>query len=921
MHLKAFMAALIAAAVSPCLAHAPEPSRPAAASRFVRSFDFEERLTNPNPVPRDWSRVYDAPPKPDDKPTRPTLPTWNQAELAFTTEGHPASGGEGSAWLPTKGGGTRLVLDPGVIPVFVGADYRVHAKIHTEGLKHARARVLIRFLQRDGSPIQGSERSSDLILCPDGWKSVALELVGEFSSAAFLQVQLDLLQPSQFAAAPSLSTLEEDYSGSASFDDVEVVQLPRAELSTSAPLNIGVWPEIPTLVARVRDLTGERLTARIETFDALGNRIDSYDHAIAGAERLEHAPNIKSLGWFRAVMTISADSNPIGIDSVDFLVVPPLTASAADQGRVASRAGRASSPDRKHFGVIAGSLPDPVLTLIGELPRRIGTGAITLDATGESTSSDSPLARAVAVALEEWQDVTLEVNHLDIQTNAADNPLGALAQGKEALAAIEPLLDRFGQRVRRFQFAHPGDDGWFWEPEFHDPMPAELALRRYVSGPIVCMPMRIDRTPWIATSESVDAVFFVPHGMSSAGIGESVRTLNIPASKPGARQPVTLAFECSPEDSCPPRLAAANMVRRALEACIAAPDSVPNLSLIEPWSVLGPRRPQLMPRAELAAWRSLTDRLLDRRVIARIPSPEGTRAYLLAPIPGAPSGMSGAIVAWNDSAPDAFLEGYFGDGNIRLVDIFGNQTIPASLTRDGRKVQNGGIHIPLGEEPVFIEGVDTALVRFLSEFRLEPDSIEPGATSGDHQLVLRNTFSTGISGTITLLSPSREESRGSTREWRITPRVMRFAAGPGEVATIPLAIAAGSGLELGPQAFVFQVDLSATVQYPKLEITRDLNVGLANVRVNLSYRVQDDDLVLEVALANVSQAPLNMAITAFAPEQPRQTGTISNLPPTNQAIRRFTYPGLAKKLRGSRLSISLVDVDSNTRVASSLPIE
>jgi hypothetical protein len=928
MHCAAFVPAVVVGGLACALAWGQEPLtvRPQLASRLVESFDFEERLTNPNPVPRHWSRVYDAPLSADAKPVRPTLPKWNKAELVFAKDGHPAASGEGSVCLPTIGGSTRLGLDPGVIPVFVGADYRVLAKVQTKGLQHARARVLVRFVERDGTPIVASERASDLVVSADEWTSIALELVGEHPRAAFLQVQLDLLQPGQFGGSrdPSQAALREDFSGSAYFDDIEVIQLPRAEVTTSAPLNLGVWPDVPSLVARVRDLTGERLTARLETFDSRGVLVDAVEKPIDGAERIQHTPKVSVLGWYRTVMTIRAGASPIAVDSVDFGVVPAMSVSPADPNRTASRVRRVSSQDRTHFGVIAGPLPDGVLGSIVELPRRIGTGALTLDATGASTASNSPLARAVADVLHEWQDVTLVVTRLDITSAASDRPLTALGSTKEALAALEPLLDRFGQRVRRYQFARVGDDQWFWEPESHDPEPVVRALRRYVSGPIVSMPMRVDRRPWIGTSESVDAVFFVPAAMTPEAVGEAVGVLRLAAPKAGEHQPVTLAFECAPEGLYSPRSASAHMVRRAVEAWVAAPVAVPNMSLVEPWTVLGSRRPQFMPRAELVAWRSLADRLLDRRVIARIPAHAGTRAYLLAPHSGAPAGTSGAIVAWNESAAvhGAFLEGFFGSGNIRLVDIFGNETVPspAPLGRSG--LRGPSIRVPLTEEPVFIEGVDTALVQFLSDFRLEPEAIEPGSSSGDHRVVLRNPFSTGISGTITLLSPSREESEGPTREWKVNPRVMRFAVGPQESATIPLSIAAGSGLELGPQAFVFQVELSAENQYPRLEISRDVIVGLSNVRVDLSYRLQGtDDLVLEVALANISTLPLNMSITAFAPQQARQTGTISNLPPTNQSIRRFLYPGLASQLRGKRLSISLLDADSNVRVAASLLVE
>lgn len=922
-------ASLLLAVGVACAASAAEqePVRPLSATRFVQSFNFEERDNNPNPVPKNWTRVYDPAEDANGKARRPQLPRWNQAELAFADAGHPCAGGQGCVRLPTGGGSTRLVLEPGVVPVFVGADYRVLAKVQTRDLRHARARVLIRFLERDGSPITASERTTELITSPDGWTPVVLEVVGEFPRAAFLQIQLDLLQPNQFPhlADPAQVALPEDYTGSAYFDDVDVVQLPRAEITTSEPQNIAVWPDVPELVTRIRDLTGEKLSARIETFDAEGDLIDTVERPIAGAERMTHRPKVTELGWYRSVMTVHADGVPIGVDSVDFGVVPSHATSRGNAGPAASRSARAMSSDRKSFGIIAGPLPDRILESIGHLPKRIGTGTLSLDATDESTAANSPLARAVNDALEEWQDITLQVTRLRITSAAADRPLNALGTSKDALAAIEPLLDRFGQRVRRFQFAKAGDDGWFWEPEIYDPQGVARTLGRYVSGPIVSMPMRVDRTPWISTNDSIDAVFFVPYGMTPAAVGETVRAIAPKPPPAGERQSITLAFECAPEGILSPRASAGDLVRRAIEAWVASPVAIPNMAVIEPWSILGPRRPQLMPRAELVAWRSVTDRLIDRRIVAQFPSPPGTKAYLLGPTSSAPAGTTGAIVAWNESADvhTAFLDGFFGSGGIRLVDIFGNDktnTAPTALARPGRA--SSGMRVALSQEPVFIEGVDTALAQFLSDFQLQPESIEPGAASGDHQIILRNPFPTGIAGTITLLSPSREESVGSTREWKVNPRVMRFSASPGETISLPLAIAAGSGLELGPQAFVFQVDLSAQVQYPRLEVKRDLHVGLSNVRVNLSYRIQDnDDVVLEVALANISDAPLNMAITAFAPDQARQTGTVSNLPPSNQSIRRFVYSGLAPKLRGKRLSISLLDADSSVRVASSIVVE
>lgn len=128
--------AIITALIALTLFGQPQgPKRPDAAGRSVYTFDFEERLSNPNPVPRNWSRVYDQ----AEGGHRPLLPPWNQAELAFTGDGQAAASGEGYVRLPTQGGGTRLLLDSGVVPVFAGADYLVTAKVRTDGLARARA--------------------------------------------------------------------------------------------------------------------------------------------------------------------------------------------------------------------------------------------------------------------------------------------------------------------------------------------------------------------------------------------------------------------------------------------------------------------------------------------------------------------------------------------------------------------------------------------------------------------------------------------------------------------------------------------------------------------------------------------------------------------------------------------------------------
>ncbi|MEM7756263.1 MAG: hypothetical protein AAF297_11570 [Planctomycetota bacterium] len=72
--------------------------RPAAASRVVRTFDFEERRRNPTDLPLFWVRAQEDPGVPR---IRPGFPLWNQGRLVY---GPGAAAGEGAVELFTRGG-------------------------------------------------------------------------------------------------------------------------------------------------------------------------------------------------------------------------------------------------------------------------------------------------------------------------------------------------------------------------------------------------------------------------------------------------------------------------------------------------------------------------------------------------------------------------------------------------------------------------------------------------------------------------------------------------------------------------------------------------------------------------------------------------------------------------------------------------
>src|ERR1051325_5696625 len=259
----------------------PHFPRPDTAGRIVKVFTFEEAKSNPGEVPQNWYRSFD---DPGAGRARPGFPSWNKAALSYTTEGGIAFGGVGSVLLPTRGGSTSLIVGQGVLPVFQNADYLISAKVKTDHLAHARAALAARFLDKAGAVIPRSESRSPLTIANDQWQDIRVELTGDFETAAYIQLELQLLQPEQYEPAPAPSAQSslpsshkiwsQDIAGAACFDDIAIVQLPRVELSTTTPCNIISAPDTPELRLLVRDLTGESLAISVTVLDTDGRPAD-----------------------------------------------------------------------------------------------------------------------------------------------------------------------------------------------------------------------------------------------------------------------------------------------------------------------------------------------------------------------------------------------------------------------------------------------------------------------------------------------------------------------------------------------------------------------------------------------------------------------------------------------------------------------
>lgn len=913
-YLRSCSALMLAAFVSwPALAQPVH--RPELALREVARFDFEEQESNPGLVPRNWFRDQDDPAG----TRRHGFPSWNQATLVY--DRGTARQGVGAVSLPTRGGSTALLLGPGVVPVFPGTDYRVRGAVRTRGLSHAAAAISARFLDAAGRPVSGTQVRSAAMRSEREWAEVVVDIAGLSEQAAWLQIELLLLQPEQVAPASGpFHVWQEDHAGLAIFDDVVVTQLPRVELDSPDPVNVFPAQLRPSLRAMVRDLAGESLTLVLTARDIDGRVVDRLEKPdLSGTTSLVWQPALPSLGWYRVDLSILGPTGEVGAAETTMLWLD----TAPDRHNESAR-----------FGVCLGAeelrLPDRVPAIVSHA----GGGGVTLPAWDSSlTAADAP-ARAKALAslvgelMVGWQDVTVSLPSVpdQLSRDLRIDPSGiwdVLTQSDPSWKAYaEPFLDELGSRVSKWQIGDRDQGRLFWRPG----LSAEIETIRTVLSakmprPALVIPGGID-ADWAATPPGDDplAVSFAlrvrpdadPEGVRQWASGWAA------AWAPDRTPDAALTFEIGPGAAHAPRQSCAALARRVISAWAGlgggpAADQV-NLRIESPWEVSRDARPRIRPRAELGVWRHLVRQLGGRRPIGQFPVAPGVVCYMLAPV-GESEGP-GALVLWNEWAPPdrAVLHEFLGDAPLEVVDLFGARR-PAP-TPEGR----GRVTLPITDEPVFIEGVDIELARLLAAVSIDPAFLENNHEDNDRAILITNPWNVGITGRVTVLEPGGFSGDKRDRSWRVSPRTQTFAAGPLQAVRVPITVGFSLGEEASTKEFVLELDVSAGRSYEKVQVRRTVEIGSTTFGLDVGYRVAGDDLLVEARVRNKSGTPVDLSLTGFAPGEPRAIAAVSELPAGKQAVRVFAFPGKATALRGQRLVVRAADRETGVSVSRSVII-
>jgi hypothetical protein len=929
--------------------------RPESAGRMTRFFGFEEET--PNPVPDHWVRAQQGG---GDVATgaRAGFPPVNAAELDETMAGS----GRVSVKLPTRGGSTSLLLSPGVVPVFSGADYRISAKVRTKGLTHARAVLVARLLDSASVPIAASESRSIPTLSEDGWDSVSVLLPGDFDNAAYLQIELQVLQPRELLGAnPGRHVaLSQDYTGAAWFDDVAVIQLAKIDLVCEEPSNVIVSPAPPVLRATIRDLTGEQLRGRVTVRDLAGVEVDSIEKVLgAGRAELTVTPKLPGLGWYRATFEVVSGGQTVGAARTDFVVLP-----ARPTGLVRG------SVDRVRLGVALGPMPDSVTpAMVAHLTGQLGAGAVSLrvwtngvtrENAGERALAMSPMVDALMDEYRELTFVLAEAPVGSVSDSGTKTDVWALLEQDRAAywPYLDQYLDRFGQRVRRWQIGEAGSETVSWRKNLNGDLGKFVReVGQLISGPTIGIGSRVEfdlRPDSVLISERGGAVAsLVSSDLPSWAAGNAARAW---AGYPKvAEGDLTLVMQRAIGGQFTAAEAVGDMSRKVIEAWISASigaerrnDVSVRTSVEQPWDWSGPKSNRPMPTPEFAAWRTLVDQLTDRVAIGSFPAAPGVRCVILAPVKTAAAKRGGALVFWNESAEDrdSVVDAYLGGGELTLVDHFGNRTtlqkasgieVSAGETVVGSGTEAAGVtggeraavstvRVNATRMPAFIEGIDVELVRLIASVRMSPGFLPATTQRKDMLVEFDNPWPTAISGEITIVEPmgGGVSSDGLDRSWKIVPRVMRFAVKPGEHASLPVSVAFGGLEEAGRRDFVFSMDLAGEQRVKGIKIRAPVTIGLKHLKVDLSASLSPTtsgpDAVVEVQVTNVGESAVDLELTAFAPKRPRASATVGSLQPGQQSIRRFVFPGAAAALRGQKVLVSVTEPEGGSRLNSSVVV-
>ena len=826
--------------------------------RVVRFFDFDERrLGNREDLPIFWQKVEGV-----------GLPHYVNGRIV---QGVGRSSNY-SFRFDLNGGSLIYRFDPppptaetaglpGPIAVKTGARYRIEAFVKTTALENARARLTAYFVDRDMRVLEKSVMHSEAYRgkgLSDQWKALGADLRASDKKAAFLILELGLLQPAQYAPSSlgARTLFNQDVTGSAWFTDLTVSQVPEVALRSDVPGNIFPLGTPVTLGLRITDREASDLTLRLDVYSADGTLVHQRTgelQTVTSANGLEHDQMIPipelPAGWYEARIRLTAKGREVANEVQSFIQLP-------DAGKVVQADPR--------FGVIATSLsPSQWATLPTLLPT-LGVGRVKISVWGENSDIQTQDAEAFDRLLERLQDAgivpTAALTALppDLAAVAGSSSLARLPRLDEALwkPRLSYLIARHANHLDRWQLGYDGQEDFVTDPAYRRAYDLIYsAFAGLVHDPDVAI-------PWPATFEADRKL---PSTVAIA-LPPDVLPDQVPLyvqdtrDRGGQRLSLTLL----PLDGRYGREAQLRDFAQRIVTALSA--GTERLDLPLPFSNTG------QPQELLLIMRTVHHTLSGTVYRGKLNVGENVDAYLFE------HNGRGVIALWTKAQMSGPTEVRLNlGGRPALVDLFGNAT---ALRPTPDATEPGQIKVELGQLPVFVDGIDPAMALFRVSVALDNPLLESQFQPHMRKIVFTNRFADFLSGTVRLVVP---------KGWTVTPNTFTFNTNPGETFTREIQ------LELPYNTLAGAKNLEINFELPGLApaafmVPVEMRLGLNEVGLQTLALREGKDIVVQLLITNYGQRTINYTAFALFPGQARQERLVTDLGAGRTTVRRFRFP-------------------------------
>lgn len=809
--------------------------------------------------------------------------------------------GDHSLKLTLNGGSAAAFLQVGALAAVPRSDYVITARVRTDKLEHARARLLAYYVNASGERIAMSAESTPLITTDGQWQTVLLRLPGEFDDAAWIGMQAELLQPQHQPAAANAdpaaahgrhTVTYQDVRGDAWFDDIAVWQVPRVVVRTQSAINLITAPDRPELALEVRDLTGRELTALITVYDHARHPIARTSRRIGQGNTAiwRWSPRIERYGWYLIDFALH---EPDGLGGV----MPTPVARTLRTFIWMPRRQRIDRYAQRRFIVDAPDADVREIALLTEVLRAAGLSDATLSAwSAETMSTDVEqrqidLEQAVSQLVRSGAHVTMSFSptprelrtQLDLDAN---DPLALFAHRRgDWLAHVRPVLLRQGQHTRRWQWGKPSAAALVYDVDLAAHLrAADDVLREFTPRPMMVLPWRLSQPRRAAIDQpGVEYAIDVPPSILPVQFGDHLEEWT--------RSPApsyTLHLRVDDATRLTHERRVEDLALRMLHAWEHEPAG---LGVERPWTVGKDKYSAVHPDPLLAVFSTVAHKLAGRRVVGRLPLGDGLQAMIFNDTTGNRGGM---LAVWNESAEEeaGAVELYLGESPV-ISDVWGNE---AKLER-----VNGRHRFFATRTPQFIEGIDARLARFRSMFSFESKLVRSSQGVHHHTIVLGNPWPRPIQGEFLITSPEGQ--------WKFTPGRIPFDIDPGQSVSYPIEVTVPVSETSDRKWMIARVRFSAERDYD-VNLRAPMELGLPDLKMHSGLTVQDGtgDAIATVFVTNTGVEPRSFYTFAIMSGYARQEAIVTSLDPGESVMRKFTFTKAGPRVHTTKIRVGVRDI-------------